>query len=55
MPVSIKAILEYQALALVYSAGRSEGNCRLFDESALWCARVIEGIRSLGLTIEELK
>ena len=53
--LSIKAIREYEALGLIYSAGRSEGNYRLFDETALWCARVIIEWRSLGLTIKEIK
>lgn len=52
--LSIKAIRQYEALGLIYSAGRSEGNYRLFDESALWCAQVIETLRSLGLTIKEI-
>jgi DNA-binding transcriptional MerR regulator len=52
--LSIKAIRRYEALGLIYSAGRSDGNYRLFDESALWCARVIETLRSLGLTINEI-
>jgi DNA-binding transcriptional MerR regulator len=52
--LSVKAIRQYEALGLIYSAGRSEGNYRLFDESALWCAQVIETLRSLGLTIKEI-
>jgi MerR family transcriptional regulator, copper efflux regulator len=52
--LSIKAIRQYEALGLIYSAGRSEGGYRLFDESALWCAHVIERLRSLGLTIKEI-
>src|SRR5919199_51768 len=52
--LSIKAIRQYEALGLLYSAGRSAGNYRLFDESALWCAQVIETLRSLGLTINEI-
>jgi DNA-binding transcriptional MerR regulator len=52
--LSIKAIRQYEALGLIYSTGRSEGNYRLFDESALWCAQVIETLRSLGLTIKEI-
>jgi DNA-binding transcriptional MerR regulator len=52
--LSIKAIRQYEALGLIYSAGRSAGNYRLFDESALWCAEVIAGLRSLGLTIKEI-
>jgi MerR family transcriptional regulator, copper efflux regulator len=52
--LSIKAIRRYEALGLIYSAGRSEGNYRLFDESALWCAQVISALRALGLTIKEI-
>lgn len=53
--LSIKAIREYEALGLIYSAGRSEGNYRLFDDTALWCAGVIGEMRSVGLTIREIK
>jgi DNA-binding transcriptional MerR regulator len=52
--LSIKAIRQYEALGLIYSAGRSEGNYRLFDASALWCAQVVSTLRSLGLTIKEI-
>lgn len=52
--LSVKAIRQYEALGLMYSAGRSEGNYRLFDTSALWCAHVISRLRSLGLTIKEI-
>jgi MerR family transcriptional regulator, copper efflux regulator len=52
--LSIKAIRRYEALGLIYSAGRSEGNYRLFDESALWCAQVVSTLRSLGLTIKQI-
>jgi MerR family transcriptional regulator, copper efflux regulator len=53
--LSIKAVREYEALGLIYSAGRSESNYRVFDESALWCAQVISTLRSLGLTIKEIE
>jgi DNA-binding transcriptional MerR regulator len=52
--LSVKAIRRYEALGLIYSAGRSDGNYRLFDDSALWCAEVIETLRSFGLTIKEI-
>jgi DNA-binding transcriptional MerR regulator len=52
--LSIKAIREYEAMGLIYSAGRSESNYRLFDDSALWCAEVISTLRSLGLTLKEI-
>jgi MerR family copper efflux transcriptional regulator len=38
-----------------YSAGRSEANYRLFDDSAIWCVHVIGNLRSLGLTIKEIQ
>src|SRR5215210_1259565 len=53
--LSIKAIREYEALGLIYSAGRSDGNYRLFDDAALWCARGISDMRAVGLTIKEIK
>jgi MerR family transcriptional regulator, copper efflux regulator len=53
--LSIKAIREYEGLGLIYSAGRSEGGYRMFDSSALWCARVIGELRTVGLTIKEIK
>ncbi len=53
--LTVKAIREYESLGLIYSAGRSEGNYRLYDESALWCAGVVRGLRSLGLRIDEIQ
>lgn len=53
--VSIKALREYEGLGLLYGLGRSEGNYRLFDESALWFLQVIRNLRSLGLTVKEIQ
>lgn len=53
--MSAKAIRHFEGLGLIYSAGRSEANYRLFDESALWCVQVISSLRSLGLTIKEIQ
>lgn len=53
--LSIKAIRDYEALGLIYSAGRSDSNYRLFDDTALWCAKVIERLRALGLTVKEIQ
>src|SRR5918995_2464694 len=50
-----KAIRQFEGLGLIYSAGRSEPNYRLFDESAIWCVQVIGNLRSLGLTIKEIQ
>ena len=53
--MSAKAIREFEGLGLIYSAGRSEANYRLFDESAIWCVHMIRSLRSLGLTIKEIR
>lgn len=53
--LSIKAIREFEGRGLIYTAGRSPSNYRLFDESALWCAHTICNLRSLGLTIKEIE
>jgi MerR family copper efflux transcriptional regulator len=53
--MSRKSIRELDGLGLIYTAGRSEANYRLFDESALWCVRVIRELRSLGLTLKEIQ
>jgi MerR family transcriptional regulator, copper efflux regulator len=53
--MSAKAIRQFEGLGLIYSAGRSEANYRLFDESAIWCVQVIGNLRSLGLTIKEIQ
>lgn len=50
-----RSIRELEGLGLIYSAGRSEANYRLYDESALWCANAVQGLRSLGLTLEEIR
>src|SRR5215218_6483815 len=53
--MSAKAIREFEGLGLIYGAGRSEANYRLFDESAIWCVQAIGNLRSLGLTIKEIQ
>lgn len=53
--LTIKAIRDLERRGLIYSAGRSEGNYRLFDRSALWCCEVIGNLRSLGLTLNEIE
>ena len=53
--LSVKAIRDYEALGLIYSAGRSGANYRLYDETALWCAEMIRTFRSLGLTIIQIQ
>jgi DNA-binding transcriptional MerR regulator len=53
--LSHKQIRELEGRGLIYSAGRSDGNYRLFDESALWCVRTIAELRELGLTLTEIE
>lgn len=53
--LSHKAIRELEGRGLIYSAGRSESNYRLFDETALWCVSAIGEMRSLGLTLAEIE
>lgn len=50
-----RALRAWTDMGLVYSAGRSPAGYRLYDESALWCTRVIGELRSLGLTIAEIR
>jgi DNA-binding transcriptional MerR regulator len=52
--VTVKTLREYEDLGLIYTVGRSPGNYRLFDDEALWCVGVVEGLRSLGLTLAEI-
>ncbi|MGH2874294.1 MAG: MerR family transcriptional regulator [Solirubrobacteraceae bacterium] len=53
--LSHKSIRELEGRGLIYSAGRSDANYRLFDEAALWCVRVVGELRSLGLTLAEIE
>ncbi len=53
--VPVKVLREYEALGFLYTLGRSESNYRLFGEEAVWCVQVIQGLRSLGLTLKEIQ
>lgn len=52
--VSVKAIREYERLGLVYSAGRTAANYRLFPPEAVACVQVIKLWRSLGFSLKEM-
>lgn len=52
---SAKAIRQFEARGLVYSAGRSPANYRLYDDSALLCLEVITTLRGLSLTLKEIQ
>ena len=53
--LSRKLIRELEGRGLIYTAGRSDANYRLFGEEALWCLQMISGLRSLGLTLAEIE
>src|SRR5215469_270351 len=53
--VPVKVLRKYEDLGFLYTLGRSESNYRLFGEDALWCVQVVQGLRSLGLTLKELR
>jgi MerR family transcriptional regulator, copper efflux regulator len=53
--MSIRLLRRYEEMGLIYTAGRSAGNYRLFDEEALWCVGVIRGLRDLGLSEAEIR
>ena len=53
--VPIKVLRTYEDLGFLYTRGRSEGNYRLFGEETMWCVQVIQGLRSLGLTLKEIQ
>jgi DNA-binding transcriptional MerR regulator len=53
--VPIKVLREYEDLGFLYTLGRSASNYRLFGDEAPWCVRVVQGLRSLGLTLHEIQ
>jgi DNA-binding transcriptional MerR regulator len=52
--VHVKQLRRYEDLGFIYTVGRTAGNYRLFDESALWCVDAVTLWRSLGLTLAEI-
>lgn len=53
--VSRKTIRDLEGRGLIYTAGRSESNYRLFGEEALWCVETIKRLKALGLTVSEIE
>lgn len=53
--VPVKILREYEDLGFIYTAGRSPGGYRLFDDEALWCVQVVRTMRTLGLTLAEMR
>jgi MerR family copper efflux transcriptional regulator len=53
--VPAKALREYTDWGLIYTLGRSSTNYRLYQPAALWCVQTIKQLRSLGLTLAEIR
>jgi DNA-binding transcriptional MerR regulator len=53
--VAVKVLRRQQDLGLIHTRGRSPAGYRLFDENALWCVRIVRGLRDLGLTEAEIQ
>ncbi|MGA7087394.1 MAG: MerR family transcriptional regulator [Candidatus Dormiibacterota bacterium] len=53
--VPVKVLRQYEDLGFIYTAGRSPGNYRLFDEEALWCVETVRSLRAVGLTLAEIQ
>jgi MerR family copper efflux transcriptional regulator len=50
--VSVKAIRQYERLGLVYSAGRTPANYRLFPPEAIACIEAIKLWKELGFSLK---
>jgi MerR family transcriptional regulator, copper efflux regulator len=53
--IPVRVLRRYEDMGLIYTAGRSAGNYRLFDAEALWCVGVVSTLRELGLTLAEIR
>ncbi len=53
--VPIKVLRDYEDLGFLSTRGRSESNYRLFGEEAVRCVQVVQGLRSLGLTLKAIQ
>src|SRR5438128_7194009 len=53
--VPIKALRTYEDLGFLSTLGRSQSNYRLFGEEAVRCVQVVQGLRSLGLTLKAIR
>ena len=52
--VSVKAVRQYERLGLVYSAGRTDANYRLFPPEAIACVQAVKLWRGLGFSLKEM-
>ncbi len=52
--VSVKALRQFERLGLVYSAGRTDSNYRLFPPEAIACVQAVKLWRGLGFSLKEM-
>lgn len=52
--VSVKTIRRYTDQGLVCTAGRSDADYRLYDDTAVSCINSIRTLRSLGLSLDDV-
>lgn len=53
--VSVKALRFYDSHGLLFRAGRTAANYRLFPEEAIMCVETIRQLKAAGLTIRDLR
>ena len=53
--VSVKALRFYDSQGLLFRAGRTTANYRLFPEEAITCVETIRQLKAAGLTIRDLR
>ncbi len=53
--VPIKILRQYEDRGFLDTLGASRSNYCLFGEEALWYVQVVQGLRSLGLTLKEIR
>lgn len=53
--VSVKALRFYDSQGLLFRAGRTPGNYRLFPEEAIMCVESIRTLKTAGLTIRDIR
>jgi len=53
--VSVKALRFYDSQGLLFRAGRTTANYRLFPEEAITCIESIRTLKAAGLTIRDLR
>ena len=53
--VTVKALRFYDSQGLLFRAGRTAANYRLFPEEAITCVETIRALKGAGLTIRDIR